>query len=110
MDGDKAQVIVATNAWMGIDKADVKTVIPFSYQKIWELLSGSRTLKKRWKAAVLLTNSDIIQVENQFIKVLPDKKFLNEMFIRLCSFFANCIWRRYWRKVFFQFESLLYEI
>jgi ATP-dependent DNA helicase RecQ len=38
--------------------------------------------------AVLLTNpSDIKQAENQFIHILPDKKFLNEMYNKLCNFF-----------------------
>jgi ATP-dependent DNA helicase RecQ len=88
---DKAQVIVATNAFgMGIDKADVKTVIhiqlPENLENYYQ--EAGRSGRNGEKAfAVLLTNpSDIIQVENQFIQVLPDKKFLNEMFVKLCNF------------------------
>jgi ATP-dependent DNA helicase RecQ len=88
---DKVQVIVATNAFgMGIDKADVKTVIhiqlPENLENYYQ--EAGRSGRNGEKAfAILLTNpSDILQTENQFIHVLPDKKFLNEIFIRLCNF------------------------
>lgn len=89
---DKAQVIVATNAFgMGIDKADVKTVIhiqlPENLENYYQ--EAGRSGRNGEKAfAVLLTNpSDIKQAENQFIHILPDKKFLNEMYNKLCNFF-----------------------
>jgi ATP-dependent DNA helicase RecQ len=88
---DKAQVIVATNAFgMGIDKADVKTVIhiqlPENLENYYQ--EAGRCGRNGEKAfAVLLTNpSDIQQAENQFIHILPDKKFLNEMYNKLCNF------------------------
>jgi ATP-dependent DNA helicase RecQ len=86
---DKAQV--ATNAFgMGIDKADVKTVIhiqlPENIENYYQAGRSGRNGKKAF--AVLLTNpSDIKQAENQFIHILPDKKFLNEMYNKLCNFF-----------------------
>lgn len=89
---DKVQVIVATNAFgMGIDKADVKTVIhiqlPENLENYYQ--EAGRSGRNGDKAfAVLLTNpSDIKQAENQFIHILPDKKFLNEMYNKLCNFF-----------------------
>jgi len=89
---DQVQVIVATNAFgMGIDKADVKTVIhiqlPENLENYYQ--EAGRCGRNGEKAfAVLLTSpSDIIQTESQFIHVLPDKKFLNEMFVRLCNYF-----------------------
>ena len=89
---DQVQVIVATNAFgMGIDKADVKTVIhiqlPENLENYYQ--EAGRCGRNGEKAfAVLLTSpSDIIQAESQFIHVLPDKKFLNEMFVRLCNYF-----------------------
>jgi ATP-dependent DNA helicase RecQ len=89
---EDAQVIVATNAFgMGIDKANVKTVIhiqlPENLENYYQ--EAGRAGRNGEKAyAVLLTSpSDILQTENQFINVLPDKKFLNLMFIKLCNYF-----------------------
>jgi len=89
---EKAQIIVATNAFgMGIDKANVKTVIhiqlPENIENYYQ--EAGRAGRNGDKAfAVLLTSpSDIIQAENQFIQVLPDKKFLNLMFVKLCNYF-----------------------
>jgi ATP-dependent DNA helicase RecQ len=89
---EKAQVIVATNAFgMGIDKPNVKTVIhiqlPENIENYYQ--EAGRAGRNGEKAyAVLLTNpSDIIQTENQFINVLPDKAFLNTMFVKLCNYF-----------------------
>ncbi|MGK0296032.1 MAG: ATP-dependent DNA helicase RecQ [Ulvibacter sp.] len=89
---DKAQVIVATNAFgMGIDKADVKTVIhvqlPQNLENYYQEAGRSGRNGEKAFAVLLTSPSDIIQTENQFIHVLPDKKFLNEMFISLCNFF-----------------------
>jgi ATP-dependent DNA helicase RecQ len=89
---DKAQVIVATNAFgMGIDKADVKTVIhiqlPENLENYYQEAGRSGRNGEKAFAVLLTSPSDIIQAENQFIHVLPDKKFLNEIFIRLCNFF-----------------------
>jgi ATP-dependent DNA helicase RecQ len=89
---EEAQVIVATNAFgMGIDKANVKTVIhiqlPENLENYYQ--EAGRAGRNGEKAyAVLLTSpSDILQTENQFIHILPDKKFLNQMYIKLCNYF-----------------------
>jgi ATP-dependent DNA helicase RecQ len=89
---EKAQVIVATNAFgMGIDKANVKTVIhiqlPENIENYYQ--EAGRSGRNGEKAyAVLLNNpSDITQAENQFLQILPDKKFLNSIYIKLCNFF-----------------------
>lgn len=89
---DEAQVIVATNAFgMGIDKANVKTVIhiqlPENLENYYQ--EAGRAGRNGEKAyAVLLTSpSDILQAENQFINILSDKKFLNQMYIKLCNYF-----------------------
>ncbi|MFV8327195.1 RecQ family ATP-dependent DNA helicase [Flavobacterium sp. ZS1P14] len=89
---EEAQVIVATNAFgMGIDKANVKTVIhiqlPDNLENYYQ--EAGRAGRNGEKAyAVLLTSpSDILQTENQFINVLPDKKFLNLMYVKLCNYF-----------------------
>jgi ATP-dependent DNA helicase RecQ len=89
---ETTQVIVATNAFgMGIDKANVKTVIhiqlPENLENYYQ--EAGRAGRNGEKAyAVLLTSpSDILQTENQFINVLPDKKFLNLMYVKLCNYF-----------------------
>ncbi|MFV8353834.1 RecQ family ATP-dependent DNA helicase [Flavobacterium sp. XS2P14] len=89
---EAATVIVATNAFgMGIDKANVKTVIhiqlPENLENYYQ--EAGRAGRNGEKAfAILLTSpSDIIQAENQFINILPDKKFLNLMYVKLCNCF-----------------------
>lgn len=89
---EDAQVIVATNAFgMGIDKANVKTVIhiqlPENLENYYQ--EAGRAGRNGEKAyAILLTSpSDIIQTENQFINVLADKKFLNLIYLKLCTYF-----------------------
>ncbi|MFV5702698.1 ATP-dependent DNA helicase RecQ [Flavobacterium sp. XS2P12] len=89
---ETTQVIVATNAFgMGIDKANVKTVIhiqlPENLENYYQ--EAGRAGRNGEKAyAILLTSpSDILQTENQFINILPDKKFLNLMYVKLCNYF-----------------------
>ena len=89
---EEAQVIVATNAFgMGIDKANVKTVIhiqlPDNIENYYQ--ESGRAGRNGEKAfAVLLTSpSDVLQAENQFLSNLPDKPFLNSVYIKLCNYF-----------------------
>ncbi len=89
---EQVQVIVATNAFgMGIDKANVKTVIhtqlPENIENYYQ--ESGRAGRNGAKAfAVLLTNpSDSNQSEQQFLNILPDKKFLNSIYIKLCNYF-----------------------
>jgi len=89
---EKVQTMVATNAFgMGIDKANVKTVIhlhiPPNLENYYQ--EAGRAGRNGEKAfAVLLTNpSDIVHVEAQFMSVLSDKAFLNLIFVKLCNFF-----------------------
>jgi ATP-dependent DNA helicase RecQ len=83
---------VATNAFgMGIDKANVKTVIHIQLADNIEnyYQESGRAGRNGEKAfAVLITSpSDSIQAENQFLLNLPDKTFLNMVFIKLCNYF-----------------------
>ena len=89
---EKVQVIVATNAFgMGIDKANVRTVIhiqlPDNIENYYQ--EAGRAGRNEEKAfAVLLTGpSDAIQAENQFITGLPDTEFLKKMYVKLCNYF-----------------------
>lgn len=89
---ETVQVIVATNAFgMGIDKANVKTVIhiqlPESLENYYQEAGRAGRNGKKAYAVLLTSPSDIVQAENQFIHVLPDRKFLNEMYIKLCNYF-----------------------
>ena len=89
---EEAQVMVATNAFgMGIDKANVKTVIhiqlPDNIENYYQ--ESGRAGRNGEKAfAVLLTSpSDTLQAENHFLLNLPDKPFLNSVYIKLCNYF-----------------------
>ena len=89
---EEAQIIVATNAFgMGIDKANVKTVIhihlPESMESYYQ--EAGRAGRNEEKAfAILLTSpSDKAQAQSQFINVLPDKIILTQIYIKLCTYF-----------------------
>ena len=89
---EEVQVIVATNAFgMGIDKANVKTVIhiqlPENLENYYQEAGRAGRNGERAFAILLTSPSDIIQAENQFINVLADKKFLNLMYLKLNNYF-----------------------
>jgi len=89
---EEVQAIVATNAFgMGIDKANVKTVIhiqlPENIENYYqEAGRGGRNGEKAF-AVLLNSPSDVQSSESQILNNLPDKKFLNEMYVKLCNFF-----------------------
>jgi ATP-dependent DNA helicase RecQ len=89
---EKVQVIVATNAFgMGIDKANVKTIIHLHWPQNLEnyYQEAGRAGRNGDKAfAILLNNpSDILHAEAQFLGILPDKAFLNLVYSKLCTYF-----------------------
>ena len=89
---DQEQVIVATNAFgMGIDKATVKTVIhlqlPDNIENYYQEAGRAGRNEEKAFAVLLHSPSDSIQAENQFLNILPDTKFLKEMYIKLCNHF-----------------------
>ena len=89
---EEVQVIVATNAFgMGIDKANVKTVIhiqlPENMENYYQEAGRAGRNGERAFAVLLTSPSDIIQAQSQFITVLPDKKFLTLMYVKLCNYF-----------------------
>jgi len=89
---EEVQVIVATNAFgMGIDKSNVKTVIhiqlPENIENYYQEAGRAGRNEDKAFAVLLTAPSDTIQAENQFINALPDKKFLTEVYVKLCSYF-----------------------
>ena len=89
---EEAQVIVATNAFgMGIDKSNVKTVIhiqlPENIENYYQEAGRAGRNGDKAYSILLISPSDSIQAESQFIQVLPDKAFLNTFYIKLCNYF-----------------------
>ena len=89
---EEVQVIVATNAFgMGIDKANVKTVIhiqlPENLENYYQEAGRSGRNGEKAYAVLLSSQSSVIQAKNQFIDVLPDKEFLKTMYVKLCNYF-----------------------
>ncbi len=89
---NKAQVMVATNAFgMGIDKPDVKTVLhiqlPENIENYYQ--EAGRAGRNGEKAfGIIVTNtSDIDYTKRQFIAVLPDKKFVRDVYVKLNNYF-----------------------
>lgn len=89
---ESTQVMVATNAFgMGIDKANVKTVVhiqlPDNLENYYQ--EAGRAGRNNQKAfAVLLTGTSEIQTaKQQLLAMLPDKKFLLQVYLKLCSYF-----------------------
>lgn len=89
---EQAQVIVATNAFgMGIDKDNVKTVIhtqlPENLENYYQESGRAGRNGAKAFSVLLYNNSDSIQTEQQFLNILPDKKFLKMMYNKLCNYF-----------------------
>lgn len=89
---EQVQVIVATNAFgMGIDKSNVKTVIhiqlPDNLENYYQEAGRAGRNGEKAFAVLLSSPSDVTQANNQFVAVLPDKKFLLDVFIKLCNYF-----------------------
>lgn len=87
-----AQVIVATNAFgMGIDKANVKTVmhlqLPENLENYYQEAGRAGRNGEKAFAVLLHSESDLFQAESQFLYQLPDRKFLNELYVKLCNYF-----------------------
>ncbi|MFY0482457.1 RecQ family ATP-dependent DNA helicase [Flavobacterium sp. PLA-1-15] len=89
---EEVQVIVATNAFgMGIDKANVKTVIhiqlPENLENYYQEAGRAGRNGEKAFAVLLSSQYSVIQAKNQFIDVLPDKEFLKVMYKKLCNYF-----------------------
>jgi len=89
---NQKQVMVATNAFgMGIDKADVKTVIHFNLPESMEsyFQEAGRAGRNNEKAyAVILKNKgDEQHVKNQFLSILPTVDFIKQVYRKLCNYF-----------------------
>ncbi len=88
----EVQAMVATNAFgMGIDKANVKTVVhiqlPENLENYYQEAGRAGRNGEKAFAVLLNSTSDVFLAESQIINNLPDKKFLNEMYVKLCNFF-----------------------
>lgn len=88
---EKVQVIVATNAFgMGIDKSNVKTVIhiqlPENLENYYQEAGRAGRNGEKSFAVLLVNPSDAGTTKSQFIDVLPDKKFLKDVYIKLNTY------------------------
>jgi ATP-dependent DNA helicase RecQ len=86
------QVMVATNAFgMGIDKANVQTVIhhnlPESLESYYQEAGRAGRNNDKAYAVILRSTSDEMSSKNQYINGLPDIQFLKNVYKRLCNYF-----------------------
>ena len=86
------RAMVATNAFgMGIDKADVRTVVhlqlPESLESYFQEAGRAGRDEKPAKAVILTNESDIPLLNNQFLSTLPDVDFVKLVYRKLVNYF-----------------------
>jgi ATP-dependent DNA helicase RecQ len=86
------QVMVATNAFgMGIDKANVQTVIhhnlPESLESYYQEAGRAGRDNSDAYAVILRNTSDETNSKKQYINALPEISFLKNVYKRLCNYF-----------------------
>ena len=88
---EEVQIMVATNAFgMGIDKTNVQTIVhlhlPQNLENYYQE-SGRAGRNGNLSFAIMLVNeNDILHGEAQFLSVLPDKPFLNQVYLKLNTY------------------------
>jgi len=86
------QVMVATNAFgMGIDKANVQTVIhhslPESLESYFQEAGRAGRNGKKAYAVILRNSFDETDSKNKYLNSLPDIEYLKNIYKRLCNYF-----------------------
>ncbi|MFC4634164.1 ATP-dependent DNA helicase RecQ [Dokdonia ponticola] len=89
---NKTQIMVSTNAFgMGIDKADVDTVvhleIPDSLENYFQESGRAGRSGQPAQAVLIYNENDIIRLNNQFLQVIPTVSFVKEIYNRLNNYF-----------------------
>ena len=89
---NKVQVMVGTSAFgMGIDKADVATVvhleIPDSIENYFQESGRAGRAGQKSQAVLLYNENDEVRLENQFIKVIPQVADVKKIYKHLNNYF-----------------------
>ncbi|WP_405250595.1 ATP-dependent DNA helicase RecQ [Dokdonia sp. Asnod3-C12] len=89
---NKVQVMVGTSAFgMGIDKADVATVvhleIPDSIENYFQEAGRAGRAGQESQAVLLYNENDEVRLENQFIKVIPQVADVKKIYKHLNNYF-----------------------
>ncbi len=89
---DITKVMVSTSAFgMGIDKANVDTVIhieiPDSLENYFQEAGRAGRAGQKATAILLYNQNDLLRLDNQFIKVIPQVKDVKEIYKRLTNYF-----------------------
>ncbi|OIQ30490.1 MAG: recombinase RecQ [Bacteroidetes bacterium MedPE-SWsnd-G2] len=85
-------IMVATTAFgMGIDKADVQTIIhvnlPESLESYYQEAGRAGRNNEEAYAIILKDNSDENRLKSQFLSALPDVSYIKMIYRKLCNYF-----------------------
>lgn len=90
--GNKTQVMVGTSAFgMGIDKPDVDVVvhleIPDSIENYFQEAGRAGRSGQVAQATLLYNENDLVRLDNQFVKVIPQVDDVKKVYKHLCNYF-----------------------
>lgn len=91
MEGSR-RVMVATNAFgMGIDRADVRSVIhiqlPENLENYYQEAGRAGRDGEKSYAILISSPSDAAHARRQFVETLPDREFLLQVYRKICTYF-----------------------